>query len=311
MNKKYYRPIMKMIKVFPAAIVLMFIFSSCRKEEKLGNANDIPGLGGDTWTQGPIDKWILDSLTTPFNIDVAYKWNAFALNQLDKNVVPVKEHIVIPALSAVKRVWANTYVAEIGADLFKSYVPKFFVLAGSGAYNYDGTVLLGQAGGGRQIFLLELNYFRNKTMPGFVASDTVVQKATFHTVEHEFAHIFDQTKKRPFDFDKITQGSYSSDWINVSDVDARKDGFISAYASSVAAEDFAEMVSWMLIEGKGGFDAIVNSITGTSVHGTNAETAKARLHQKEATIVDYFKKSWNIDFYSLQTRTRAAINAEF
>jgi len=302
---------MKMIKIFSVSVVFAFLFSSCGKEEKLGNANDIPGLGGDTWAQGPIDKWILDSLTTPFNIDVAYKWNAFALNQLDKNVVPVKEEIVIPVLSAVKRVWANTYIAEIGGALFKSYVPKFFVLAGSGAYNYDGTVLLGQAGGGRQIFLLELNYFRNKTMAGYVLSDTVVQKTTFHTVEHEFAHIFDQTKKRPFDFDKITQGSYSSDWINVSDKDARKDGFISAYASSVAAEDFAEMVSIMLIEGKDGFDEIVNSITGTSVHGVTAAEAKAKLHRKEAILVDYFKKSWNIDFYSLQARTKAAIEAEF
>jgi substrate import-associated zinc metallohydrolase lipoprotein len=303
---------MKIIRILPLALAsFILLLSSCTKEEKLGNIDDIPGLGGDTWTQGSIDKWIYDSLTVPFNIDVAYKWNAFALNQLDKNVVPVKEEIVIPVLAAVKRVWVNTYVAEIGPALFKSYTPKFFVLAGSGAYGYDGQVLLGQAGGGRQIFMLELNYFRNKTMPGYVILDTVIQKTTFHTVEHEFAHIFDQIKKRPFDFDKINQGLYSSDWINVGNTEARKDGFISAYASSVAAEDFAEMVSIMLIEGKNGFDKIVNNISGTSVHGTTAEEAKAKLHQKEAVIVDYFKKSWNIDFYSLQTRTRAAIEAEF
>jgi substrate import-associated zinc metallohydrolase lipoprotein len=159
--------------------------------------------------------------------------------------------------------------------------------------------------------MLELNYYRNKTMPGYVPSDTVIQKTTFQTIEHEFAHIFDQTKKRPFDFDKISQGTYSSDWINVGNDEARKDGFISAYASSVAGEDFAEMVCWMLVEGKGGFDKIVNSITGNSARGTTPAEAKARLHQKEAIIVDYFKKSWNIDFYSLQARTRAAINAEF
>jgi substrate import-associated zinc metallohydrolase lipoprotein len=190
-------------------------------------------------------------------------------------------------------------------------VPKFFVLAGSGAYNYDGTVLLGQAGGGRQIFLLELNYFRNKTMPGFTPFDTVVQKVTFLTVEHEFAHIFDQNKLRPSEFDKIGQGLYSSDWINVSTEEARRDGFITPYASSKAGEDFAEMVSHMLVDGKSGFDQLVDEITGTSKRGTTAEQAKEKLHQKEAIIVDYFKKTWNLDFYSLQARTRAAIKAEF
>lgn len=221
---------MKMIKIFAVTISFILLLSSCRREDPLGNVNDIPGLGGDTWTQGPIDKWIYDSLTVPFNIDVAYKWNAFALNQLDKNVVPVKEEIVIPVLSAMKRVWINSYVAEIGG-LFKSYTPKFFVLAGSGAYQFDGGVLLGQAGGGRQIFMFELNYFRNKTMPGYdITTDTFIQKTTFQTVEHEFAHIFDQTKKRPLDFDKISQGTYSSDWINVGNVEARKDGFITADA---------------------------------------------------------------------------------
>ncbi len=302
---------MKAFKIFLATIFFVLIISSCKKNDTLSTVTDIPGLGGDTWTQGPIDKWIYDSLTLPFNIDVKYKWDEFALAQLDKSVVPVKEPIVIPLLSSLKRVWLDTYIAEIGNDFLKTYCPKFFVLAGSAAYGYDGTALLGQAGGGRQIFLLQLNYFRNKTMPGYVPSDTLVQLNAFHTVEHEFAHIFDQTKKRPFDFDKINQGLYSSDWINVSDAEAQRDGFITAYASSVAAEDFAEMVGIMLIEGKQGFDNMVSNITETSVRGTTPQQAQARLHQKEAVLVDYFKKSWNIDFYSLQARTRAAINQEF
>ena len=303
---------MKIFRILLAALLFTFIMSSCRKEDKLGNVDNIVGLGGDTWTAGPIDNWIHDSLTVPFNLDVKYKWDAFALGQLDKTVVPVKEEIVIPLFGSLKRVWMDTYIAEVGIGFFKTYCPKFFVLAGSAAYGLDGTALLGQAGGGRQIFLLQLNYFRNKTMPGYIpALDIPVQLNTFHTVEHEFAHIFDQTKKRPFDFDKIGQGLYSSDWINISDAEANRDGFITAYASSVAAEDFAEMVSLMLIEGKDGFENIIDGITGTSARGTTAAVAQARLRQKEAVIIEYFKKSWNIDFNSLQARTRTAIEAEF
>ena len=63
----------------------------------------------------------------------------------------------------------------------------------------------------------------------------------------------------------------------------------------------------MLIEGRSGFDGIVNSITGTSARGTTAAEAKAKLKQKESLIVNYFKQAWNIDFYTLQTRVRNAI----
>ena len=125
---------MKILKIILPGLLIALILSSCRKEDPLGNVDNIVGLGGNTWTPGPIDSWILDSLTVPLNIDVKYKWNQFELNQLDKTVVPVKESIVIPLLAALKRIWINTYIAEIGIDFLKTYCPKFLVLAGSGAY---------------------------------------------------------------------------------------------------------------------------------------------------------------------------------
>ena len=148
-------------------------------------------------------------------------------------------------------------------------------------------------------------------MAGFVPSDTIIQKETFHTIEHEFAHIFDQTKARPFEFDQVCQGFYSADWINSSDEQAYSEGFISPYASSQPGEDIAEMIAFMMVEGKAGFDKIVNSIKGISSRGTTAATAKSRLKEKESILVNYFLTAWGIDLYSLQARTRAAIEKEF
>lgn len=285
--------------------------SSCRKDDNLGNVDNIPGLGGDTWVQTGIDKYIFDSLTGPYNIDVSYKWDQLALAQIDKNVAPIKEANVIPVIDAMKRVWIEPYIAEFGEAPFRKYCPKFFIFAGSGAYSLDGSVLLGLAGGGRQIYLFLLNHYRNKTMQGYTLSDTAVQKTTFHTIEHEFTHIFDQTKQRPFEFDQVCQGFYSADWINSTNNQAYSEGFISPYASSQPGEDFAEMVAFMLVEGKAGFDKIVNGITGTSSRGTTAATAKARLKQKEEILTRYFIQTWGINLTSLQARTRNAINKEF
>jgi substrate import-associated zinc metallohydrolase lipoprotein len=144
-------------------------------------------------------------------------------------------------------------------------------------------------------------------MPGYVPADSAIPKQMFHVIHHEFGHILDQNIRRPVEFDAVCKGLYTADWINTNDYAARQDGFITAYAESSPFEDFVEMISIMLIEGKSGFDNIVNSITGTSNRGTTADQAKARLRQKESIVVDYYKKAWSIDFYTLQTRVRTAI----
>lgn len=60
------------------------------------------------------------------------------------------------------------------------------------------------------------------------------------------------------------------------------------------------MLSGMLSEGKTRFDEMVAS--------TNA-TAQAALRAKEEIVVNYMRQVYNIDFYSLQRRVQAALNA--
>lgn len=286
----------------------LVVLLSCKKEDPL-TVDDIPGLGGDTWAKTPVDQWLYDTLTVPYNIATKYKWDQFEL-ELNKTIVPPKEEKIIPVMRAVKKVWIEPYVAQAGELFFKKYAPKFFVLAGSANWNLDGSITLGTAEGGRKVVLYLLNDFRNKTMPGYVPADSVIPKQMFHVIHHEFGHILDQNIRRPVEFDAITKGFYTADWINTNDAEARKDGFVTAYALSSPFEDFVEMISIMLIEGRGGFDNIVNSISGTSMRGTTATQAKARLREKEALVVKYFSQAWNMDFYTLQTRVRTAIEKE-
>ena len=289
---------------------LLFLFGltllvSCKKEDPL-NVDDISGLGGDTWIKTPLDQWLYDSLVVPYNIATKYKWDQFEL-ELNKDLVPPDESKVIPVMGTVDRVWITPYVLQGGVEFFKKYCPKLFVLVGSASFNLDGSITLGTAEGGRKIVLYELNDFKNKTMPGYVPADSAIPKQMFHVIHHEFGHILDQNIRRPVEFDAVCKGLYTADWINTNDYAARQDGFVTAYAESSPFEDFVEMISIMLIEGRSGFDNIVNSITGTSSRGTTADEAKARLRQKESLVVDYYKKAWSIDFYTLQTRVRTAI----
>jgi substrate import-associated zinc metallohydrolase lipoprotein len=301
-------PLIERLKRLKFILFFLFLttFVSCKKES-LDNVDDIAGLGGDTWAATPIDTWIYDNLTGPFNIAVKYKWDQFELS-VNKTLVPPKEEKIIPVLSAVKKVWIDTYIAEAGEVFMKKYCPKFFALAGSASWNTDGTITLGTAEGGRKVVLYVLNDFRTRDMTGYRPSDSFNVKQMFHTIEHEFGHILHQTVYYPVNFKTISVGLYTSNWNNVRDAQANRDGFVTAYAESAPDEDFVEMISMMLTEGRSGFDAIVNSIpAGISENGITQAEAKSRLRKKEAIVVNYFKDTWGIDFYRLQTRVRNAV----
>lgn len=265
----------------------LLLFSSCSKN----NDNldiDIVGLGGDTWPKDSIDNWIRDTLTKPYNIDVKYRWDVFELD-LDKTLVPPSLDKVVPMMRIVKYGWIDSYQEEAGADFIKTFCPKQYELVGSLAYNTNGTVTLGEAEAGRKVILYRVNQLNLK--------DTVFVKRVLKTIQHEFGHILHQNILYSADYPTITPG-YTSSWNTVTDATARAAGFITPYSMAGPDEDFVEMISIMLTEGKAGYEAIV---------AAQNVTAQALLRTKELIVVNYFKQNYNIDFYSLQTRCRAKL----
>ena len=304
------------LSIFNLIFVLAVLsgLSSC-KEDGIGDITEYPILYPENWVPGPVDQWILDSLTKPYNISAKYKWDQFEFSNVTKTLVPPEESQVVPLLSTIKKAWTAPYVEEAGLVFYNKYSPKFFILSGSNEYNVDGSVVLGTAEGGRKVVLYGVNLFKIKGMPGYdPGRDSSFVKDWFlHTIHHEFGHILHQNIMYPVEYKSITKGLYQGgNWINWSDADARRDGFITAYSSVDFNEDFVEMIAMMLTEGRAGFNNIVNSIPeGTSPQGTTKAQAQAYLRQKEAIVVSYYKNAWNIDFYSLQNRTRSAMNKLF
>jgi substrate import-associated zinc metallohydrolase lipoprotein len=290
---------MNNLRIYLTAILVIGILASCKKDNP-GDVSTIPGLGGDSVVATSIDNWIRDTLTIPYNISAKYRWDQGELD-FSKNLTPPDESKIIPVLSSIKKVWIDNYVAEAGQTFMKTLIPKFFVLVGSASWNIDGTITLGTAEGGREIVLYVLNDFLVKGMAGYVPADSTNIILMFHTIEHEFGHILHQTVLYPAAFKQISVGSYTSNWNNTTDQQANENGFVTAYAQSAYDEDFVETIAVMLVDGKAGFDALVN--------GISSATARDKLRQKQAIVVNYYKDVWGIDFYSLQARTRASIDA--
>ena len=263
-------------------------FSACSKDDDPDTP--LPGLGGETWTKSATDEWLYQNYVVPYNIEVKYRFDRYEV-ALNRVLAPAREDKVIPVMETIRKTWIAPYEQEAGADFIKKLSPKQFVLVGSAEYNSNGTITLGTAEGGRKVVLYVVNDFDPK-----LESEV---KQMLHTIHHEFAHILTQTVKYPEDFKRVTT-DYTASWNDFSLADARSRGYISEYARSSPDEDFVEMVSIMLIEGKEGFDAIVNSAPAS---------AQPLLRQKEQYVVRYFKEAWNIDLYSLQAKSEAAIKA--
>lgn len=274
-------------------LILSFVFicslMACSKEDKITSV-DIPGLGGETWEKGPLDRWLDSTFTRPFNIEVKYRFERYEL-ALDKDLVPVMESKVIPVMSTIHKTWVEPYLAEAGEVFFKTYCQKQFVLVGSPEFNSNNTITLGTAEGGRKIVLFWLNEFS--------LSDKAGVRQMLHTIHHEFAHILHQTIMYPVEYKRISTG-YTGNWNDYTLDEALERGFITQYARSAPDEDFVEMVSTMLVEGQDGYEDIVAQAP---------DDAQELFRQKEVIIVRYFKENWNIDFYSLQDRVQDAINS--
>jgi substrate import-associated zinc metallohydrolase lipoprotein len=288
------------IKIIAAFFLVTTLFS-CAKEDDPDAA--LPGLGGETWIKGPLDNWLYDNFVVPYNIEVKYRFDRYEVS-LDRVLTPPQEDKIIPVMETIIKTWIQPYEQVASPGFIKTLTPKQFVLVGSPSFNTDGTITLGTAEGGRKIVLYKINDFNKADKPEV--------KQMLHTIQHEFGHILHQNILYPPEFKSITTG-YTASWADFSLTDARSRGFITEYARSAPDEDFVEMIATMLVEGRAGFNAQVSQIVlpdpaDPAKRIPNA-MAQAAIRNKEQMVVRYFKEAWNIDFYTLQTRAEAAINA--
>jgi substrate import-associated zinc metallohydrolase lipoprotein len=270
---------------------LSFGLVNC-KEENVDLSAKVEGLGGEIIANPtPLDNWLKDNFLKPYNLEVVYRFAPYEL-PLDKTLVPPFVDQVQPAMEAVKQIWIEPYVKVAGANFIKKFSPKQYVLVGSANWNNDGTITLGTAEGGRKVVLYQINYVDKTNVEAI--------KEQMHTIHHEFAHILHQNILYPLDYKRITPGSYTSNWYNVSDEEALSLGYVTPYSMSNPDEDFVEVVATMLVEGKDGFNKLVASAPAG---------AQPLIRRKEQIAIDYFAKTYKIDLRELQRLTQEAIVA--
>lgn len=270
-----------MKNIFKKTAILLAILGlfACDNGESVGPSQ----IDTDTPQLSELDIWLRDNFVTPYNIEIQYKWNE---NEVDLNrfLYPPQEENVKPLMEIVKAIWIDPFISQGGEDFIKRIAPRQFTLVGGYNFNPSGTITLGIAEGGTKITLFNVDQLDT--------SDLQATRRYFRTLQHEYGHILNQNN--PYDpaFGEVNPENYTAQWFNRSIGEAREMGYITDYASSSESEDFVEMIATMLINSKDEYDAIVESISN--------EEAKAAIRIKEAMVVEYFAKEFDIDFYALQ-----------
>lgn len=261
----------------------MVVALACRKVEKLNV--DYSGFNPDNPNaNSPLDKWLATSFLDPYNIDVVYRYDRYYHGNT-ANVAPNKIENVQPTMQIVLDGFISPYLKVAGVDFTKKYMPKEWVLFGS--YSYASTSdpgVAGTAAAGRRITLYGVNDYQPLPAGQFYAWD---RQRIMH---HEFGHILNQIIPIPPEFEALSRGLYKQPYDLTPTDTARKYGFVTSYASGVHTEDYAETISWSLINGQVWYDDWAN---GSSAEG------KSRLIQKQNNVINYFT-NLGINYKALQ-----------
>lgn len=275
--------IYNIIKGLGYAFTVSLLFTACEKEDALRSESIF-----DTTEKAKteLDTWIYSKYTKEYNISATYLWNE-ALGKPDKTLFPPKVENVKPALQAIKKIWIDTYSEVGGEDFVKLIAPRQLHFVGSYNVNHNGTIVLGDAGGGARITMYNTDYVDFKNISSI--------KRFVHTIQHEYIHILNQTK--PYDTEawgkvaRSIEGGYTSSWYIISDKTSNEVGFVTSYARSNYDEDFAETASFVLLNSKAELAAFMSGVK---------EPGRVVIQKKIDLVEKYFKDQFNMDLYALR-----------
>lgn len=274
----------KYIYTLLLGVIVGLGFTSCSDDEP----NDPTIFPIDAANYDALDTWLIKNYTNPYNVDFQYKMKDIESN-MGYDLVPADSAKAAKLAVIVKYLWFDAYAETVGTEFIKMNVPRVIMLVGSPAYNSDGSMVLGTAEGGLKVTLYNVNSLTDDLLKDYSSLNDFY----FHTMHHEFTHILNQNQAYDTSFDAVTADGYvNGNWKTISDAEAHKKGFVSAYAMSEPKEDFAEMLSIYVTSSATDWQRILDA-AGT--------TGAASISKKMELVANYMMTAWNLDVDKLRS----------
>ena len=281
-------------------IILMFFFvcgmTSCSED----GLDERSIFLGTEQQRNDFDAWLLKNYVYPYNIDFKYRMEDRE-SDMNYNLAPSEFNRSVAIAKLVRFLWIDSYIEVMGnkREFICTYGPKMIHLIGSPAYD-EGQITLGTAEGGLKVTLYNVNNLN--------AQNVDIEELNFwyfKTMHHEFAHILHQTIEFPQEFYEISTGKHTGgSWVNFTDEQALKRGFITNYASTEVHEDFAEIIA----------NYITHSASWWEEQMTIAGDGAAYISLKLELARTYMQDTWNINLDTLrdivQRRSAEVLNLD-
>lgn len=306
-------------------LLLPCLLQACTNESL--SEQSVVDAGAVQNPQTELDRWIADSITAPYNIEVVYRWQKNA-NTGTTFVSPPKPDNVKAILRAVRELCFETYRQENlgGADFLQGKTPLRIYLYGGQNVDENGVELLNNP----QLTPSEMCIFR---VDYFKAGDANKMYALMRSVHHQFARRLAELVA--YDRDKFTAISghrytgsteplaaplgYSKkekDYFGLADY-ANKRGFYTMQAFLSAEDDFAEIISSTLCSTPKEVNDAINTAQTPDQdsdpevqqqYNKEAEQAYKEIVAKQVFVEQYMQKSLHINFKQLQIASLRRIN---
>lgn len=251
------------------------------------------------------DKWLEENFRNPYNIDFKYRYEEIE-SDYDYYTVPAYYEESIKMAHLVKYLCIETYNEVAGIEFTRSYFPKMFYLIGVWEYENNGVIKLGTAEGGKKIVLMGINFLDYVLDGSYDPSRDIADGLNHYyikTIHHEFTHILNQTRDYPMSFRQVTPNSYVSDsqFSEPYNTAYLQRGFITAYAQTNTAEDFAEMISEYVTHDTDWWEERMQAADATWEQDLDqTQTGRVLIEQKLDIARAYMHDVWNIDIDELR-----------
>ncbi len=303
---------MKRLFIYTFLAVTVLLTMSC-SEEKLDTQSHLYGNRNEVTD---FDLWLEENYRAPYNIRVLYRYEDLQTN-LSHDFIPADEIYSRILAKILRFVWIDVYSEVAGNGFMREHAPRVLQFLGPASYNEDGSQNIGFAEGGQKITLNAVNWMESKNYVeitydnpyddtdnpddwtdgyGVELTDIAgIKNIYLHYTHHEFAHILHQKKQYPTEFEVISQHKYTSSWASQSELAARQGGFVSAYASSGASEDFVETFATYVSLSEAEWEKV---IADSKLGGAGGYK---HIESKIEIVKAYFKSSWDLDLDEMRS----------